>query len=54
MFYINDIYQNEIIINKSKFIATIIPINNIIEANQNLAKIKAKVSINNLLHQFFI
>lgn len=42
MFYINDIYQNEIIINKSKFIATIIPINNIIEANQNLAKIKEK------------
>lgn len=42
MYYINEITTNQIIINKSKFITTIIPIQNIEEANLNLTELRKK------------
>lgn len=42
MYYINEITTNQIIINKSKFITTIIPIQNIEEANLNLIELRKK------------
>ena len=42
MYYINEITTNQIIINKSKFITTVIPIQNIEEANLNLTELRKK------------